>query len=160
MPILLYRIDERLIHGQVVIGWGSDLRPSLYIVVDDTLAASEWEQDIYRLGIPDGAEAEFASVENARKRLPDWRDGAGRGVLLTRNVDTMRRLARDGTLEGAEVNVGGIHHAPGRTEVLRYVHLDDGDRALLEELAGEGVTVSARDLPGANPVTLDALLAS
>ena len=38
MAIVLYRVDERLIHGQVVIGWGSQLQPSRYLVVDDALA--------------------------------------------------------------------------------------------------------------------------
>ncbi|HIC54769.1 MAG TPA: PTS N-acetylgalactosamine transporter subunit IIB, partial [Gemmatimonadetes bacterium] len=50
VSIVLFRIDERLIHGQVVIGWGHQLRPDRYAVVDDDLADSAWEQDLYRLG--------------------------------------------------------------------------------------------------------------
>ena len=45
MPVVLYRIDERLIHGQVVMGWGPQLAVEHYVVVDDELATSEWEQD-------------------------------------------------------------------------------------------------------------------
>ena len=51
MAIVLYRVDERLIHGQVVLGWGRELRPGRYVVVDDALAESEWEQELYRLSV-------------------------------------------------------------------------------------------------------------
>ncbi|MEX0906781.1 MAG: PTS sugar transporter subunit IIB [Gemmatimonadota bacterium] len=158
MAILLLRIDERLIHGQVVVAWGSQLRPNRIIVVDDALAASEWEQELYCLGLPPAITAEFASVEAARLQLPSW-SGAADGVfVLTRDVATMLRLARDGLLRGADVNIGGIHHAPDRREVLPYVFLSLADADRLRELVAEGATVSARDLPSTRQVTLDQLL--
>ena len=47
MPIALYRIDDRLIHGQVVVGWGQPLELRFIVLVDDDVAASEWEQELY-----------------------------------------------------------------------------------------------------------------
>jgi PTS system mannose-specific IIB component/fructoselysine and glucoselysine-specific PTS system IIB component len=44
MSIVLFRVDERLIHGQVVVGWGAELHPDRIIVVDDEIAHSQWEQ--------------------------------------------------------------------------------------------------------------------
>ena len=158
MTILLYRVDERLIHGQVVIGWGSQLGPERYIVVDDALAVSEWEQELYRLGLPEGIEAEFLDVASAVEEVPRLQDDDLRAVLLTRDVETMLRIAEAGALEGASVNLGGIHHAPGREQVRPYLYLDDADRARLQRLQELGVGVSARDLPGSVRVTLDALL--
>ncbi len=159
MPIVLYRIDERLIHGQVVLGWGNYLRPDRFVVVDDELAASDWEQELYRLGAGD-AEVLFDSVAGAQARLPEWRNDPARSILLTKNVGTMLRLARGGHLSGEKVNVGGLHHGPERIEVLSYLHLTAGDRADLSALADEGVDVSARDLPDAHKVPLDGLLGS
>lgn len=157
MGVVLFRIDERLIHGQVVIGWGHELRPDRYVLVDDDLAASEWEQDLYRLAVVD-TEVEFVDVEGARERLAEWRDDPRRSIVLTRDVATMRRLADGGLLRGEKVNLGGIHHGPGRTEVLRYLHLTAEDRADLAALAEEGAQVSARDLPDAPKVRLATLL--
>jgi len=158
MSVVLYRVDERLIHGQVVIGWGSQLLPRRYIVVDDALAESEWERELYRLGLPENAEAEFVDVARAVERLPTWQEDEVRSVLLTRDVETMTKLAEAELLEGRTVNLGGIHHAPGRTRVCPYVSLDDADRSRLQRLHELGVTVTARDLPGAVRVTLDTLL--
>lgn len=158
MAVVLFRVDERLIHGQVVVGWGSRLRPDRIQVVDDELAVSEWEQELYSLGLPPGLETSFVDVASARQMLEEWRNGTVRIVLLTRDVRTMSRLAEGGVLRGEEVNIGGIHHAPGRSAVLPYLFLSDEERRALERLAEEDVAVTARDLPGSRPVELAQLL--
>lgn len=158
MPIVLYRVDERLIHGQVVVGWGSKLHPERIIVVDDALAESTWEQDLYSLGLPDNVDATFATVAGARAQLPGWRDGAVRVLLLTRDLDSMRRLAAGGALTGEEINIGGIHYAPGRQAVLPYLYLSEDERGEMAEIAAQGAIVSARDLPGGRRVGVEQLL--
>jgi mannose/fructose/N-acetylgalactosamine-specific phosphotransferase system component IIB len=156
--IVLYRVDERLIHGQVVVGWGVRLRPDRIVVVDDDLAESAWEQELYAMGVPAEMEAEFVSVDTAIERLPDWQANPERVLLLARGIDTLVRIARSDLLRGEEVNIGGIHHAPGRTRVLRYVFLSDEEREELKQLAGQGIRITARDLPGARPVDLHDLV--
>lgn len=157
MPLLLLRVDERLIHGQVVLGWGSYLRPERYLVVDDELAGSEWEQDLYRLGAT-GADVVFASVEEARAALDEWREAHPRSILLVRDVGTLARLGEGGRLRGFSVNLGGLHHGPGRREVLTFLHLSEEDRGLLAALEDEGVELSAQDLPDAPRVSARTIL--
>lgn len=158
MPIVLLRIDERLIHGQVVVGWGATLHPDRIIVVDDEIAASSWEQELYGLGLPEEIRVEFHTVADARERVPEWQDDPARTMVLTRTVEGMSLLAANGVLHGTEVNIGGLHHAPGRRRVLPYVFLSDTERAALRALADDGVEVSARDVPGARRVDLQHLL--
>lgn len=157
MGIVLYRVDERLIHGQVVIGWGHELRPDRFHVVDDDLAVSDWEQDLYRLGAGEAAVL-FTDVRRAREGIARWRQAPERSILLTRDIDTMARLAAGGLLAEATVNLGGIHPGPGRTEVLRYLHLTGNDRALLRRMAGDRVTITARELPDTPRTNLTTLL--
>lgn len=158
MAILLFRVDERLIHGQVVIGWGRELRPDRYLVVDDRLAESDWEQELYALSLSEGEEVGFHTVEEAREHLDEWRKSEARSVVLVRNLESLLRLARGGTLADEQVNLGGLHHAAGREEVLPYLFLDETDRERLRALTAEGVVISARDLPGSPRVGLDVLL--
>ena len=126
MSIVLFRVDERLIHGQVVIGWGNQLRPDRYLVVDEKLALSDWEQDLYRLGAA-SVDVQFVTPEVARENLDAWRLDTARSILLTKEVPTMGRLAEGGLLIGEKVNLGGIHHGPGREEFLTYLHLTEDD---------------------------------
>jgi mannose/fructose/N-acetylgalactosamine-specific phosphotransferase system component IIB len=151
--IALYRIDDRLIHGQVVVGWAQRLGIGFIVLVDDEVRASDWEQELYRMGVPPSIELIFASVAEAAARLPEWvRDGRG-GIVLTGDVDTMVSLAR--AMPGRRsVNVGGIHAREGRTERLRYVFLAPEEAAKLKALAAEGVEISAQDVPTAKPVPI------
>lgn len=155
--IVLFRVDERLIHGQVVIGWGHQLRPDRYVVVDDDLAESGWEQELYRLGA-DGTDVLFVSSADAARSLAGYMDDATRTIVLTRNVATMRRLAEHGGMRGQTVNFGGLHHGPDRDKVLTYLHLSPEDVEDVRRIVNAGVRVQARDLPDAQRVDLaDAL---
>jgi mannose/fructose/N-acetylgalactosamine-specific phosphotransferase system component IIB len=157
LSIVLFRVDERLIHGQVVIGWGHELRPDRYLVVDDDLAESEWEQELYRLGA-DGTEVVFLSRSDASDALGAYLGDASRTILLTRDVVTMRKLAEGGEMVGRTVNVGGIHPGPGREKVLNYLHLSPADVEDVRRIVVAGARVQARDLPDAPRVDLAAAL--
>lgn len=150
MTIALLRVDERLIHGQVTVGWGTHLKPTRYVVVDDALAEQGWEQELYSLGTPAGAVAEFLTVEDARRRLPDLRATSEAVVLLTRDLDHMHRLSMGSALSGDSVNLGGIHYHEGRMRVLPYLFLSDADRDRIRRLLASGVEVGARELPGSH----------
>ena len=158
MPIVLFRVDERLIHGQVVVGWGERLNMDRIVVIDDELSASSWEQELYCLGVPPAVDAHFTTVEDARRYLPLWREDSRRVVVLVRNLDSLRRLAEGGTLDEQEVNLGGLHAAAGRERILPYLFLSDEERTTLASIAATGARVYARDLPGSRRVPLDELL--
>ncbi len=157
MPIVLLRVDERLIHGQVVVGWGERLHTDRIIVVDDEIANSAWEQELYCLGIPPEIDAAFLDVATARDRLKQWADEPRRVILLIRDVTTLMKLGADGLLKGREVNLGGIHHASGRNRFLPYLFLSPVEVQQLKDLQGGGVTIAARDLPGSRDVALNNL---
>jgi PTS system mannose-specific IIB component/fructoselysine and glucoselysine-specific PTS system IIB component len=159
MSVELFRIDDRLIHGQVVVGWGQPLRIEFISLVDDEVAASDWEQELYRMGVPSAVDVYFDSLDSAVRRLPDYLADVRPGIVLTGDVETMRQLAeRSGRVEN--VNLGGLHHRPGRVEHLRYVFLAPDDERHLKELRESGVDVTAQDVPSAAPVPLAAVLAS
>lgn len=159
MPIVLFRVDERLIHGQVVVGWGERLHADRIVVVDDEIAASPWEQELYCLGVPAEMEASFVTIAEARRSLPTWRSGPHRRIVLVRSVEVLAAVAEGGVLAETEVNLGGLHHSGGRTRVLPYLFLSEQERSTLERLAADGVVIAARDLPGARRVPLEELRA-
>ena len=158
MPIVLLRVDERLIHGQVVVGWGTPLHAERIVVIDDDVGNSPWEQELYRLGMPPELEAVFASVDDARGELDRWRTDRRRSIVLLRDIATLLRLAPSLRPADGEINLGGVHFDEGRTEALPYLYLSDAERADLRRLPAMGLGASARDLPGSRRVPLDELV--
>ena len=159
MPVDLFRIDDRRIHGQVVVGWGQPLDLGFIVLVDDEIACSDWEQELYRMGVPPDMDVFFESVDSIAKDFARFLRDARHGILLTSDIDTMRQLVERMPNAIRAVNLGGIHHRPGRTPKLRYVFLDGTEEDALRGLASRGVVVSAQDVPAARPVPLDELLA-
>ena len=155
MSFLLYRIDDRLIHGQVVVGWGQPLDAKFIVLVDDAVATSDWEQELYRMGVPPHMDVHFVNVADAVSLIPKLQKDERPGILLTPDIATMHQLVKAGVVES--VNVGGIHHRPGREQKLRYVFLTAAEA---DELAamGKAVRVFAQDLPGAEEYSIDQIL--
>ncbi len=157
MTLVLYRIDDRLIHGQVVVGWGQPLDVGFIVLVDELVAASEWEQELYRMGVPPEMDVYFHTPADAVAALPGYRADARDGILLTGDIATMRYLVDAAGLD--TVNVGGIHSRAGRQQRMRYVFLSASEEQALRDMEARGVKVTAQDVPSARPVSLDDLLA-
>ncbi|TPW05718.1 MAG: PTS system, mannose-specific IIB component, partial [bacterium] len=67
MTVVLVRIDDRLIHGQVSVGWAGHLKPDLILVLDDDIAADSWENDLVCAACPDSVRARVMRIaEGAR----------------------------------------------------------------------------------------------
>ncbi len=157
MPLVLCRVDDRLVHGQVVIGWGQRLGVQRIVVVDDAVAASPWEQDLYRMAVAPGVTLDFASVADAAVALTGWAADARRTILLTGEVEAMAALHRADPAVMRRINLGGIHFRPGRTERLPYVFLSPEEYSALVALAAAGADVTAQDVPTATSAPLATL---
>lgn len=157
MSIVLCRIDDRLIHGQVVIGWGRPLGIDLIILVDDQVAGSPWEQDLYRMAVEPEMEVRFVTVADATAQLGEWQTNGKRALVLTGDLDTMAALHAANPQVVHRINLGGIHHRPGRRERLPFVYLTDQELRTLFTLQEGGAVITAQDLPTTTPVALRTL---
>jgi mannose/fructose/N-acetylgalactosamine-specific phosphotransferase system component IIB len=157
VAVELYRIDDRLIHGQVVVGWGQPMDVGYIVLVDDAVAASDWEQELYRMGVPPTMDVYFDSIASFASHYPQYARDRRPGIVLTGTVASMLHIAEALPAIRA-VNLGGLHHQPGRRQRLRYVFLTDAEAADLGQLAARGVTVTAQDVPACRPIPLEDIL--
>ncbi len=157
MSISLVRLDDRLIHGQVVVGWVQALAATHIMVVDDRVRANEWEQEIYRLGVPAGLGVSFESVEDAVGKVAEWLRVPERVIVLIGGVATAARLC-DRCDAIQNLNLGGVHDGVDRHQRLHYVYLSDEEAEQLRQLSDAGVTITAQAVPTESPVPLEQVL--
>ncbi len=157
MSIVVARIDDRLVHGQVVIGWGRPLELSRIVLVDAEVAASPFERELYQMAVPAGIDVEFLEPDAAPDRIEALGVADERVLVLTGSVDTMVALVKHCHGAIGKVNLGGIHERPGREEYLSYVYLSTREFDDLKAVEAAGIEVSAQDLPTTAPVPLSAL---
>ena len=157
MSLELVRVDDRLIHGQVVVGWGFALHPDLFVIANDDLAANEWEQELYSMGVPATAEVEFVSIEDAGRSVERWANSSRRTILLVSDIDSLTRLC-EAAPTIRSVNLGGVHQEENRRSRLPYLFLNDTEVDQLRTLAARGLQISAQDLPNAACIGLKDLI--
>ena len=157
MSVVLVRIDDRLVHGQVVEGWVKSLRINHVVVASDTVAADETQRALYCLAVPHGISLDCLSVADAAKEWikSGWNDE--KVIILTSSPQDVLRLLQAGA-PLKSVNVGGMHYREGRVQVLKAVSLDDSDVATFHALADQGIVLEARPLPLDEPVNVATLL--
>ena len=79
--IILYRVDDRLVHGQVVEGWVPLLHAEELAVVSDEIAGDEMLRTIMRFATPEGVDLKVMTVAEAVAYLPGA-EKSDRKVLL------------------------------------------------------------------------------
>jgi mannose/fructose/N-acetylgalactosamine-specific phosphotransferase system component IIB len=151
----LVRVDDRLIHGQVVIAWGARLAPQRIWVVDDASAANSWERDLLASGAP-GVDVRVVTVAEAASGFAAEASAPGSAFLIVRDLRTAWALREAGAALTV-LNLGGLHYAPGKAKVNEYVYLDDDDRAIARRLLAAGVRLEVQDVPATRVMTLTEL---
>lgn len=157
MSLALVRLDDRLIHGQVVVGWGHALGADRILLIDDHVSSNEWERELYRVGVPPGLEVEFSSVADAPEAIERSADSKWRTIVVTADVDTLVKVC-SATNSVRRVNIGGVHEGAGRRRRLPYVYLTNEEGENLKSLSDRGIKVTAQDVPTASPVPLSEIL--
>ena len=155
MSWFLHRIDDRLIHGQVVVAWGQRLNPRRIWVVDDASAANAWERELLASSAP-GIVVRVEPVAAAVREHAAEAAAAGGAFLLVRDLATALALVTAGAAI-ASFNIGGLHYAPGKDKVHESVYLDAADRAAARALLARGVALSVQDVPASRPLPLESL---
>ncbi|MBI3551120.1 MAG: PTS sugar transporter subunit IIB [Elusimicrobia bacterium] len=147
MPLSLVRIDDRLVHGQVVAGWVPFLRAELVLVASDAAAADETQQTLMRLALPDAVGLEVMPVADAARHAALKGDYARRTLVLAPGPQEVLELLERGAAFD-RVNVGGLHHTAGRVQLGKAIFLSDADKRALREICRRGVRIEGRALPG------------
>jgi mannose/fructose/N-acetylgalactosamine-specific phosphotransferase system component IIB len=152
--IVLFRIDDRLIHGQVVLGWGTALKPDRIILADDLVAANEWERGLYASAAPPEIKVSILALTETAAQLKAGVFEGEKVILLVKHPRSVLSLMDLG-LSVSEVNIGGIHYREGREKVLENVYLDAEELSVMRELVKRGVKLDGRALPSSKMVTLN-----
>jgi mannose/fructose/N-acetylgalactosamine-specific phosphotransferase system component IIB len=156
MSWILHRVDDRLIHGQVVIAYGARLQPRRIWVADDAAASSSWERSLLLSAAP-GVEVHVVTLAEAAAAYAAEAAAPGGAFLLVRDLSAALALVEAGAPLEA-LNLGGLHYAPGKTKVNEYIYFDERDRAAARALLERGVVLDVQDVPASRAQSLRALI--
>lgn len=139
-----FRIDNRLIHGQIIEAWLPYTGARTMFVVNDDLAADELQQQIISLAVPGRVAVQFLRLDQLAAACGTTGDNTT--LILFANCSDARR-ALDLGVTIAALNVGNLHYAPGKRQLCAHVALSDEDESCLRYLMGHDVELDFRCVP-------------
>jgi mannose/fructose/N-acetylgalactosamine-specific phosphotransferase system component IIB len=152
--IILYRVDDRLVHGQVVEGWVPLLHVEEMAVVSDEISGDEMRRVIMRFATPEGVDLKILTVDEAAAYLPGAEKSDRKVLLLLPGLAEALTLSQLG-LKIPTLNIGGMHYSAGKNlSIGKAIFLSDEDCAALKELSAAGIKIEGRGVPSDAPVDL------
>ena len=142
--LLLVRIDNRLIHGQVMTAWMKTLPAQEIIVVDDRVAKDEFMLFVLQNAAPKGVKVVALSEEDAVKRLQEGLKVPS--YILAKSPVSLKSLVEAG-IDIKAVNIGGMGMRQGRTVIYKNVSADEEERAWIREFLEKGIDVAIQIIP-------------
>lgn len=155
--IVLTRIDDRLIHGQVMTAWVKSTKGNRIIIVDDAVAKDQFLQKVMRMAAPPGIKVEVHDVEKGAEVLKGDSKEGERVIILVKYPHTIEKLVDKG-VGIKEFIVGGMGAAPGRKKFYRNISVSEEEKAIFSRLINKGVKIDIRIVPDDKPIEISKML--
>lgn len=154
--LVFCRVDDRLIHGQVVTAWLHAYSNVTHVlVVDDKTSQDPFMQTMFELLIPKGITIEIKSVADA---ITTIKAGLPKPTMMIVKTPATIKSLRDGGVDIDFFNIGGMGMTGKRYKFYRNISADDEERALMKQLVDDGVKIEIQIIPAQENFDVSKLL--
>lgn len=156
MPkIMLTRIDNRLIHGQVATQWCGAIGANLLLVANDVVSQDKLRQGLMNMAAPSYAQTRYFSIQKTIDVIHKANDKQLIFIICETPADVLRLV--EGGVPIEKVNIGNMHMAEGKRQAVGSVAVDDADVEAFRKLQQLGVELEIRRVPTESAENLDKL---
>jgi PTS system mannose-specific IIB component/fructoselysine and glucoselysine-specific PTS system IIB component len=155
--IKLIRIDDRLVHGQVVFTWTPALGADCLLIANDKVAKDEFMKMTLSLAKPAGTKLLIKTVKDAAVFLNDEKGKNAKVLVLINNIKDAAALASD-VPEITSVNFGGLRSKEGSKLISKAIAVNDDDIAVIREMLAKGIELEVRQVPTDNRQLVESLI--
>ncbi|OGC42763.1 hypothetical protein A2Y85_05000 [candidate division WOR-3 bacterium RBG_13_43_14] len=152
----ILRIDDRLIHGQVVAGWVRPLGIQVLVLASDDISQDEWACTAYSMAIPEGIK--FLCVSIAKCTEIILSQEVKRTMIVVGSVPDAHELIKYG-LPVKEITIGGLSYREGTREISSYIYFAPEDIVATAQIYNMGIKVIGKQLPNSSPIDIVKVLA-
>jgi mannose/fructose/N-acetylgalactosamine-specific phosphotransferase system component IIB len=145
MPISLVRVDDRLIHGQVVQGWLKAISVNVLLVASDVVVKDKMQQALMQMAVSSDIKLEIKNLQDAVNILNTMEHRSNVMILMASPREAFYMLEH--SIKFNSLNIGGMHFSNGKKQILNNVYADDTDIEFLYKIYQKGVELESRILP-------------
>ena len=140
MGIALVRIDDRMIHGQIVMSWIRYTDAKQILLIDDAVSSDETMKKVLLSIAPKNLVTKIISVQEALAEYPKAQQSTTNTLVIVRNPSSLVRMA-DAGLEISAVNLGGLGIGPNKTKLYKNIAINAEEREDLRNLLYRGIPI-------------------
>lgn len=159
MNIVLVRVDDRLIHGEVAVGWTRTVGATHIVVANDQAAKDHTQKMLLKMATPVGVKSTILSVAEAAAQLAAGKFRSDKVIVLVRDPQSLLDLLSGG-VPFSKVNVGNVRATEGRERLTKEVAASPEELKAWRKLDEIGIQLEARLLPGNAPSDFNQLIRS
>lgn len=156
MPINVARIDDRLIHGQVITTWVKNYDIEQVLVINNKVANDKVQQSVLTMSAPPGLKVLVFGVQEFIQILKKTTIKKRTMLLFTNSIDVDALV--DGGLSLEKLNVGGMRMQDGRHQLSRAVSVTPEEEEAFRNLIAKNVVVEVQMVPKDPIIDLKTLL--
>jgi PTS system sorbose-specific IIB component len=157
MNILLVRVDDRFIHGQILEAWIPFLNAHSVVVANDSLASDDFQKTIMSMAIPDRINLRIVPIEQALTLHDDKELSEKRTLVIVSSIKDAHRLHATG-LEFSRLNIGNNKGTDTSKQISYSVWVDQDDLEILGLLMEQGVEVNLQSVPRERNIDMKSIL--
>lgn len=144
--IVLTRIDDRLIHGQVMTAWVKKTRANQILIVDDEVAKDEFMREVLKMSAPSGISIFVKSLADSVSFIKEELGADSRLIILTKGPEAIDALVESGIKIGKLV-VGGMGARSDRRALYKNISASDEERKIFKKLIDQGIDIVIHIIP-------------
>lgn len=152
----IVRLDERLIHGQVITSWCTNEKITEIMVVDKDVCKDNMRQTLMTMAVPDNINLVFTDADGAAEMLAEECKYEDLMIIFSGPFDILEFLNKGGSFK--ELNVGGMSSKGDRKKICANVYADEKEVEVLKEIAGRNINLEARMVSTDKSINLSKLL--
>lgn len=157
MAVVLTRIDDRLIHGQIIQGWIPALEINNVVVVSDDVAADSFRRELIVLALPPGIGLETCGSKQVAGLIKKYGADDSKTLFLTASPEELVPAVEAGAIIKT-INLGGMHHKDGSKQLANTVFVTDSEMDAFSLLLNKGVKIEVQAVPTDKPVNFKDLI--
>ena len=145
--IALVRVDNRLVHGQILEAWAPFIKAKCIFVVDDNAAGDFFCETVIRMAVPSEIEVNILSIEEFARQYAYKRESGKRAIVLFRNIADACRAYKLG-FHFDKLNIGNIYNEKYKLCCAPSVFLCDSEiQDIVTLLENAGVLIELKRVP-------------
>ena len=144
--VILIRVDDRLLHGQIICSWVPFINADSLVVASDEAASDSLVSEIISACGCNELSVIVKSVADTVAYLNGDGGAEARVMLVVGELRDAMRLYELG-MKFSSINLGNIHHEDNGRVITPSIIVNSEDEAVLRRLRDLGVSIEIRDIP-------------